>query len=109
MTRQEIYSMVQSIGLPCAYYQFNKNTPQTPPFVVFFYADNTDFMADDENYIDKEPLSIELYTRVRDFEQEKAVEAVLKANGLAYSKEANFIQSEQIWQIAYESEVIING
>lgn len=109
MTRAEIYEMIKSIGLPCAYYQFPDGTQQAPPFIVFFYDDNTDVFADDENYVDKEPLSIELYTRVRDFEQEKAVEDVLKSNGITYGKQANHIDSERIWQIAYESEVMING
>ena len=67
----------------------------------YFYKNNT-------IYVDKEVLNIELYTRQRDFEQEKAVETVLRSNGLTYSKEAAFIESEAIWQIAYESEVIIN-
>lgn len=109
MTRAEIKTMVKSIGLPCAYYEFQKDTAQAPPFVVWIFGQNTDVMADDENYVDKEVLSIELYTKYRDFEQEAAVEAVLKSYGFAYSKEPNFIQSEQIWQIAYESEVIIDG
>lgn len=107
-TREEIYAMVNSIGLPCAYYEFQQATPQVPPFVVWFFATNNDVMADNENYVDKEILSIELYTKIRDFEQEKAVEAVLRANGFSYGKEPNYIDSEQIWQIAYESEVIID-
>lgn len=109
MTRKEIYEIVESIGLPFAYYEFPEDTEQSPPFVVWFFSVNTDVMADNENYVDKEVLNIELYTVYRDFEKEKTVEDVLKLNGFTYSKEANFIQSERIWQIAYESEVIING
>lgn len=109
MTRAEVYTMIQSIGLPCAYYEFPDNTPQSPPFVCWFYAVNTDVMADNENYVDKEMLNIELYTSYRDFEQEQAVEAVLKANGFTYAKEPSFVESERIWQISYESEVIIDG
>ena len=109
MTREEVYTMIQSIGLPCAYYQFSDNTPQVPPFVVWFFSSNTDVMADNSNYVDKEVLNVELYTSIRDFEQEQAVETVLASNGFTYAKEANFIDSEKIWQISYESEVIING
>ena len=109
MTREQVYQMVNSIGLPCAYYEFPDGTAQAPPFVVWFFATDTDVKADNSNYCDKEILSIELYTRSRDFEQEQAVEAVLKANGFCYAKEPSFIESERIWQIAYESEVIING
>lgn len=109
MSRKEVYTMIQSIGLPCAYYEFPENTGQAPPFVVWFFATDTDVKADDTNYCDKEVIAVELYTKIRDFDQERAVEAVLTANGFCYSKEPNFIQKEKIWQIAYESEVLING
>lgn len=109
MTREEVYAMIESIGLPCAYYEFPEDTQQVPPFVVWFFASDTDVKADNSNYCDKEVLAIELYTKIRDFEQEKAVEDVLASYGFCYSKEPNFIDSEKIWQIAYESEVIING
>ena len=109
MSRKEVYTMIQSIGLPCAYYEFPENTGQAPPFVVWFFATDTDVKADDTNYCDKEVFAVELYTKIRDFDQERAVEAVLTANGFCYSKEPNFIKKEKIWQIAYESEVLING
>lgn len=109
MTREEVYSMIGSIGLPCAYYEFPDNTPQVPPFVVWFFSVNNDVFADDTNYIDKEVLNVELYTKERDFDLEKAVESILTSNGFTYAKEANFVESERIWQVSYESEVIING
>lgn len=109
MTREEVYAMVESIGLPFDYYEFAQGTEQAPPFVVWFFATDTDVMADNKNYCDKEVLSIELYTKIRDFDLEKTVEDVLTSHGFSYSKEPNFIDSEKIWQIAYESEVIING
>lgn len=109
MTRQEVYSMINNIGLPCAYYQFPDDTPQTPPFICWFFSDNTDVMADNENYVDKEVLNVELYTKLREYDIEKAVEAALKAGGFSYAKEASYIDTEKIWQVSYESEVIING
>ncbi|MBR2555163.1 MAG: hypothetical protein IKE94_09910 [Aeriscardovia sp.] len=108
MTREEVKTMVESIGLPFAYYEFPDGTQKEPPFVVWLFGSDNDVIADDTNYCSKEVLAIELYTSIRDFEQEQAVEAVLTANGFVYSKEHNFIESERIWQIAYESEVIIN-
>lgn len=109
MTREEVYSMIQSIGLPCAYYQFPDDTPQIPPFICWFFSPDTDVFADDQNYVDKEVLNVELYTKNRDFELEKAVEVVLNSNGFTYAKDASRVDSEHIWQISYESEVIIDG
>lgn len=109
MTYKQIASMVSSIGLPYAYYQFPEGTAQAPPFVVFFYADTDDLFADDINYQRIATLNIELYTSEKDFATESTVEQILTNNNLTYYKEENYIDSEQMWQIAYEMEVIING
>lgn len=109
MTREEVFTMVQSFDLPCDYYEFPEGTKQAPPFVVWFFSENTDVMADNSNYVDKEDLNIELYTSIRDFELEKTVEDVLSANGFSFAKEAAYIDAEKMWQISYEMEVIING
>lgn len=109
MTYKQIASMVSSIGLPYTYYQFPEGTAQAPPFVVFFYADTDDVFADDTNYQRIATLNIELYTSEKDFSTESTVEQILTNNNLTYYKEENYIDSEQMWQIAYEMEVIING
>ena len=109
MTYEEVADVVRSIGLPFAYYQFPEGTEMAPPFVVYFYSSSDDLMADDENYQPIRTLNIELYTAEKDFAQETAVEQILKENHLTYYKEESYIDSEKMWQIAYEMEVIING
>ena len=109
MTRVEIAEMIAGIGLPYAYYQFPNDTPQTPPFICFFYSLSDDVFADDENYQSIEQLNIELYTKEKDFELESSIENVLKSNNLTYYKEENWIDTEKMFQIAYEMEVMING
>ena len=37
MTQISVAEMIESIGLPYAYYQFDEDTAQAPPFVVFFF------------------------------------------------------------------------
>lgn len=109
MSYEDIATMIESIGLPFAYYQFPEGTGQEPPFVVFFYSNTDDVYADDSNYQRIVTLNIELYTREKDFENEETVEGILTENGLTYYKEENYISSEKMFQIAYEMEVIING
>ena len=109
MTFQEVKNMVESIGLPYAYFQFSEKTGQAPPFICFFYTNSDDLFADDSNYQDIRRLNIELYTSTKDFALEKTIEDTLKLNGFSYYREENFIETEKIWQIAYEMEVMING
>ena len=109
MTHKEIAAMVESIGLPYAYYQFPEGTGQVAPFVVYFYTQIDDVYADMQNYVRKPVLNIELYTSEKDFDLEAKVEEIISGKGLTYYKEENYINSEGMWQIAYEMEVIING
>lgn len=109
MTLVEVNKMVESIGLPYEYYEFKEGESPNPPFICFFYGPSDDLYADNENYQDIRKLNIELYTSFKDFALEKTIENILKLNGLSFYREENFIESEQIWQIAYEMEVVING
>lgn len=109
MTYKEIAEMVESIGLPYAYYSFPEGTGQPLPFVIFFYSNTDDQYADDSNYQRIITLNIELYTKEKDFELEADVEDILFGNSLSYYKEENYIKSEKMFQIAYEMEVVING
>lgn len=109
MTYKEIASMIESIGLPYAYYQFSEDTAEAPPFVVFFYSQTADLYADDLNFQRIEQLNIELYTSEKDFELEARIEKLLSDHGLTYYREESYLDSEKMYQIAYETEVIING
>lgn len=109
MTLQQVNLMVESMGLPYSYYQFPEGTAQAPPFICFFYGPSDDLHADNSNYQGIRQLNIELYTRNKDFALEKTIEDILNLNGLTFYREENFIDTEKIWQIAYEMEVMING
>lgn len=109
MTYKEVATMVKSMGLPYAYYQFPEGTSQKLPFICYFYNGTDDVYADNVNYQRIVVLNIELYTKNKDFDRESAVESVLADNNITYVKEESYIDSEKMWQIAYEMEVLING
>lgn len=107
MTRIDVASMVESIGLPFAYYQFDENTAQAPPFVVFFYTGSNDVYADQTNYQKIDGLSIEFYSSEKDFDTEETIETILNEAGLTYYKEQSYIDSEKLWQTAYDMEILL--
>lgn len=107
MTTQEIAAMIESIGLPYAYYQFPEGTEQPTPFVCFFYSYNNDMKADDSNYQKIEHLIIELYTDNKDFNLEQTVEEVLTSNGIVWSRDEEWIDSERMLEVVYEMDVVI--
>lgn len=108
MTYKEISTMIESIGLPFAYYQFPDSTPQTLPFICFIY-DYDDVHADNSNYVGRVVLNIELYTENKDFDMENTVETVLREHGMSWAKESTYIDSEKMQMTNYSMGVIING
>ena len=109
MTYKEIATLVDGIGYPYAYYQFEKETAKEPPFICFYYPGRDDFLADDSNYKQITELVIELYTDNKDFTAEAAVEAALEAAEIVYEKDEAYIDSERMYMITYTTEVLINA
>lgn len=109
MTYSDIATILTEVGIPLTYYQFSTSNVPNPPYLVYHYPERDDVLADNQNYVKVESLSIELYTDFKDFELEARVEEVLFNHNITYSKTENYIDVEQLYQIIYEGEVIING
>ena len=107
MTFKEVAEMIKDIGYPYSYYQFTQDTAQAPPFICYYYEGNNDVIADDSNYQKIETLIVELYTDSKDFAAEAAIEAALKGAGLVWSREESVINSEKLYMVIYQSDVII--
>lgn len=107
MTFQDVAYMIESIGLPYAYYQFSENTCLQPPFICFFFTADNDFIADNTNYHKIRSLQLELYTDQKDFQLEDTIETVLNQNGLVYSKEESYIDTEKMMMVAWTCDIVI--
>ena len=107
MTYKEVSQIINGIGYPYAYYQFPEGTAQEPPFICYFFSTDNDVKADNSNYQKIETLNIELYTNEKDFEAEAAVESALSANGLVWSRDETYIDSEHLYEEVYELDVLI--
>lgn len=109
MTYREVKTMVQSIGLPFAYYQFTNDTAVAPPFICFYFDESEDEPADNTNWAKIRTLYIELYTDAKDFSLEAAVESVLTNNEQFYTRSETYLDSERMMMVTYETQVIITG
>lgn len=112
MTREEVASMIEGVGLPYAYDHFRNvpgQHPQGPPFICFLYPQRNDIMADDTSYVKLTELVIELYTDNVDFDLEARVEAALDAAELPYDVERRYIDKERMYQTTYTTEVILTN
>lgn len=104
MTLAELYQELKSIGLPVQYHHFTD--PPTPPYLVYLFAYSNDLMADNINYQDISNFQVELYTKTKDLTSEKRVEDKLKELQLPYSKIETWIDTEKLFQVIYEIQLI---
>lgn len=107
MTYKEVATMINSIGIPYAYYQFPDGTGQACPFICFFFSDSNDLVAENTNYQKIRPLNIELYTDNKDFALEETVETVLNSNGLVYDRSESYLDSERMFMVVYTTDILI--
>lgn len=108
MTEVEVYGMVKKIGIPVSYHHFEEGQSPEPPFAVYLYPGTNNFSADGVVYQAINELNIEVYTDKKDLDVEKKVEAVLKEHGFFYEKTETHLESEWMYEVLYEMEVLIN-
>ena len=76
---------------------------------MYFFPNTDNFGADDVVYKQVYSLAIELYTENKNIEIEQKVEQALDAHEIFWNKEETYLDSEDMYEIIYESEVLING
>lgn len=110
MTRKEVADILATCNLPLAYRAFPIGNAPNPPYLLYFYENNDDVMADNTNYVNIVNLVVELYTSgEREFITEATVEGVLNTNHLTHSKMEEYNDDMNLYRITYEMEVVING
>lgn len=109
MTEREVFQMIESIGFPTAYHHFEEGQEPEKPYLVYLYPGTNNFAADGTVYQGINRLDIELYTERKELESEKRVEAVLKEHGFFYEKTETYLESEKMYEVLYEMEVLIDG
>ena len=105
MTYKEVKTLLETTGLPVVYYQRPDGQAPDPPYIVFYFPGDNDFVGDNSNYQKIRELTVELYTDQKDFALEETVEEVMSS--LVYSRYETYIDSERMYQVVYETEVLI--
>lgn len=104
-TLQELYSLIESSGIPFRYAKWNTTPPE--PYGTYETVNVTNFYADGILYVTVQNLSLVLYTKTRDLEAEKRLESVLQS--FSYTKATEYNSAEKIFETTYEMEVILTN
>jgi hypothetical protein len=108
MTFKDIADLLESTGLPCAYYSYPEGNVPALPYIVFYYPNNNPEYADNQVFTTITALNIELYTQNKDFTTEQTVEAVLNANELPFNKSEIYLTDEHMYEVLYQTQVVID-
>lgn len=93
------------LKIPCAYSHFRNDDgtiPDSPPYVVYLGAGQTDFSADNTYIWKRNNYQIEYYFTEKNEAQEAEIEKLLLDNGFQYDKSDDvFIDDENVFVIYY--------
>lgn len=110
MTLAEIYALLKQTGYPVAYHHFESsptNPAPTPPYIIYLTPYSTNFGPDNKKaMIVNKRLQVELYTSIKDIAAENKLESVLSNANIQYDKTEGYIESEKLYQIIYEFNLI---
>jgi hypothetical protein len=105
MTLAKINIILKQTGYPVAYHHF-KSDPR-PPFILYLVSNGSGHGPDNYRALIRElHLQIELYTTIKDIEAEGNLEVALNTANLSYDLTENYIDSEQLYQVIYEIDLI---
>jgi hypothetical protein len=110
LTTQEVNTLVASIGLPYAYYEFQTGKEQSPPFICFLYDEAEDFYADGINYAAVDTLVIEHYADAPDLRTDRRIGRILNGAGLTHRRTPPvYIKEERMWVTVFRAEICIDN
>ena len=109
MTFEEIAGTLALTGYPVTYLAWKEGQVPPLPYICYHYTDMSPETADDTHHAQIYSLNVELYTKNKNFEVESTVESVLLSAGLVFTKEETYLSDENMYEVLYMMEVIING
>ena len=105
MTFADLYTNLKSItgfSNKVAYRQFPEDKAPALPYIVYYVENSDNFGADNKVYLQKNEVTIELYSKEKDVTSEGLIEKMLNDNSIFWNKYEDYIESEHMYQISYE-------
>jgi len=102
MTLPELKKKLESLDLPIAYRQWAVGQEPELPYLIYYADEDIGFFADDEVYSERYAVTIEVYSQAKDLSLEEKVKKLLNNNELPYTTYESFLESENMYEKAYE-------
>lgn len=105
MTLEQLAKILKQIGYPVVFEAFPKKEAPEMPYICYMAPEVNNFFADGIVYYSTTRIAVLVYTKLRDLSVEGRVEAILTANGITWTKDADYNGREKCYEIVYEIEV----
>jgi len=103
MTLTEFVTAFETIA-PIAYAAFKE--PPSNPYMVYFIEEESDFMADNKHYFDKDNGALELYTEIKDEAVEAQIETRFEELHIPYQRVSSaWINTEKLVQTVWYFQI----
>lgn len=96
-----VVSQISGFSTKVAYRAFPVGKAPALPFICISETGTDNFGADNIVYQVIQNVDIELYTKRKDVQTERKVEAQLHESGLFWEKTETYIESENCYEIVY--------
>lgn len=111
MTPREIQKMFESIpGLGkdrVCYWEFSDDSAPELPFGAWYITNSTEEVADGVVWCYQSSVTFELYSEVKDYDLERAVEAVFEKSGISWHKAEQMLTADNMHVAVYTMTLFI--
>ena len=106
ITLTDAIHAIKSTGTPVVAVRWPKGTDQAPPYVCWLLDSTANVYGDDRVTTVIGRYDFELYADQRDLALERSIEAALDAAGIAWAKSGAYVESEDLVETIYSTELI---
>lgn len=106
MNQVQMIALLNTLTLPSFYGQAPVGT--VLPFLTIHSDQPDNFAADNGVYVEKWNFRLDLYSVAKDLTHEAEIKKLLNDNGIYWTKTEEYIDSENVWEVEFEFEVLGN-
>ncbi len=104
MNQVQTIALLDTLSVPSFY--DHATVGQALPFLIIHSEQPDNFTADNLVYCEKWNFRIDLYSVNKDLTIEAEIKKLLNDNGIAWIKTEQYINSDNVWEVEFEFEVL---
>ena len=105
MLLTELKQLLDQMNLPISYREWKPGQVPELPYLLYYENSSDNFYADNEVFLKKTEIIVELYTNTKNIREENKLEELLSTNKIPFDTYETYLSSEQMYLKAYEINI----